>query len=93
MIRRRQLRRLLAPTAGLRASVGITLLGLILFLFGTGLSFRRILGPAIRNLSEGAEAAVGTLVPDESRAVSMHFLALAFLDKLLESDWLMSWIR
>lgn len=79
MIRRRQLRRLLAPTAGLRASVGITLLGLILFLFGTGLSFRRILGPAIRNLSEGAEAAVGTLVPDESRAVSMHFLALAFL--------------
>ncbi len=79
MIKGHRLRRMLAPTAGLRKSVAISLLGLVAFVAGLTLSFRSLLLPAVRSLSEASERAIGGFIREDSRDVAIHFLALALL--------------
>lgn len=79
MISRYRLRKLLAPTAGFRRSVLVTLLGLASFLVGTALSFRAVLLPVLDILSRESTNLVGRFVPPESREMATHLLGGAFL--------------
>lgn len=79
MIKRRSIRRLLAPTVGLRQAVLIGFVGLLLFSVGSALSFRRVIEPGLEWLRKGTENLMSRLVSPDSVPVAAHFLGGAFL--------------
>lgn len=79
MINRRRLRRLFAPTAGLRRSIVVALLGLVVFFLGFGLSFKLLLGPALQRGSEIWRSFLLNFVPSSSLDDATHLAGGAFL--------------
>lgn len=79
MINRHRLRRLLAPTAGLRKSLVALAAGLLLFLFGFGVSFRLILVPMLRGFNGALRELLVRFVGPDDAQVTGHVLALGFL--------------
>jgi len=79
MINRHRLRRLLAPTAGLRKSILAFAAGLLLFIMGFGVSFRLVLLPFLRGLNASLKSLLGRLVGPDDIEVAAHILALGLL--------------
>lgn len=79
MIRNYRLRRMLAPTVGLRNAVASAVFGLLCFLIGATLSFQLVLLPAMESTSQAAARVVAATVPADNVAVATHFLGGAFL--------------
>ncbi len=79
MIRNHRLRKLIAPTAGLRHALLVSVLGLLCFLVGVALSFKRVLLPMLDQLSNLASGAVRTFVAERNLDVATHLLGGGFL--------------
>jgi uncharacterized cofD-like protein len=73
------MRRLFAPAAGLRRSVGYALIGLVCFLFGFALSFKFMLQPAIGWLGRAWNGVLVRYVPAESVDATNHLIGGALL--------------
>ncbi|HVL38559.1 MAG TPA: YvcK family protein [Fimbriimonadaceae bacterium] len=79
MTNRYRLRRLVAPTAGFRKAVLVTLGGLFVFLVGLALSFSLIILPTLEFLSRATKKVLGFLVPPENLDTATHFMGGACL--------------
>ncbi len=79
MINRHRLKRLIAPTAGLRRSVGISLLGALFFVAGFALSFKLLLLPALSATSGWWNGLVGRVVPKDQIDIANHWTGLILL--------------
>lgn len=66
MIRRSRFRRYLAPSVGLAKAIGVTLVGLFVFLVGAALSFRIILLPLLEGLARVTARIVAKVLPPEA---------------------------
>lgn len=74
MIKRKRLRAILAPTAGLWQVGVLFLVGLAAFVIGAALSFKLVIEPALQSLAKTAGHLLAHLVPSESLELSTHFL-------------------
>ncbi|HRJ26782.1 MAG TPA: YvcK family protein [Fimbriimonadaceae bacterium] len=79
MINRHRFRQLIAPTAGIRKSVAVALLGLGFFLVGLALSFRLLIGPAFSSLSDWWNSILSQAVPKDQIDLANHWLGLVLL--------------
>lgn len=79
MISRHRIRRLLAPTTGLRRALLGVIVGGICFLFGFALSFKLVLLPLIQSTSSWWNSMMIHFVPEESLDQSNHFVGGALL--------------
>lgn len=74
MINRHRLKKLLAPTAGLRKAVALFLAGLFFFLVGAALSFKLVILPVLEWLERGASGILQVLVPADSLELATHMM-------------------
>lgn len=74
MINRHRLKKLLAPTAGLRKAVAMFVAGLFFFLVGAALSFKLVILPVLEWLQRGASGILQVLVPADSLELATHML-------------------
>lgn len=79
MINRHRLKKLLAPTAGLRKAVGLFVAGLFFFLVGAALSFKLVILPVLEWLQRGASGILQVLVPADSLELATHMMGGALL--------------
>lgn len=79
MIRSYRLRKLLAPTLGLQKALGMLLLGLIALFLGIGLSFKKLIYPALLWMSVVTRRGVANFSPPENVEVATHYLALTLI--------------
>ncbi len=79
MINRNRIRRILAPTTGLRKAALIVLLGLLCFLLGTALSFKLAIQPLLEGLKRSADQMLQIVVPVEMLDQATHILGGALL--------------
>lgn len=79
MINRRRLRRLFAPTEGLRRSVLVTFIGFVLFAVGFALSFKVVLLPVLQTLTDWWSSAMRVFVRPEEMDTANHMIAGALL--------------
>jgi uncharacterized cofD-like protein len=79
MIKRRRLRRLIAPTAGFRKALGIAFVGVVCFTIGSALSFKLIILPVLEWLAQAANTALQFVVAKDNLDVATHMLGGAFL--------------
>ncbi|MCW5941730.1 MAG: YvcK family protein [Fimbriimonadaceae bacterium] len=74
MINRHRLRRLLAPAAGFRNALATAVVGFLLFVVGTALSFRIVILPLLDAISRMADGPLQWVVPADGVDVARHFL-------------------
>ncbi len=79
MINRNRIRRILAPTTGLRKAALIVLLGLLCFLLGTALSFKLAIQPLLENLKRSTDQMLQVVVPEALLDQATHILGGALL--------------
>lgn len=79
MISRYRVRRLLAPTAGLRKAIAWTVLGLLIFAVGFALSFKLVLQPLVTSLSAAWNGVMARFVERESIDATNHLVGGAML--------------
>jgi uncharacterized cofD-like protein len=75
MISRYRIRKLLAPTAGIRQALFWIGLGFVCFVLGVALSFRVLILPLLDGLTQAADDWVLFAIPDDSRDLARHILA------------------
>ena len=75
----RRVRTLLAHTRGLRVALGWTVLGILLFLVGSALSFKVVIEPLLSQLNLASRHIFAMVVPKDQRDLATHFLGGAFL--------------
>lgn len=74
MTRKYRLRKLFAPTAGLRRGLVAFLLGNVAFFFGLGLSFQNVVRPVLVWFSQSTTNSISALVPGDQVAVTTHYV-------------------
>lgn len=79
MINRQRIRRLFAPTAGIRRPASEAVFGLLAFLLGVILSFQGAIIPAIQSLVGFWLILLGRLVPTDQVYAANHILGGAFM--------------
>lgn len=79
MISRHRLRKLLAPTAGIRKPALVGLLGLLCFLIGVALSFKLAIQPILEGMKRSADTVLSIVVPAETLDTATHVLGGACL--------------
>jgi uncharacterized cofD-like protein len=79
MIKRRTIRKLLAPTAGFRQAALLVLGGLILFAIGAALSFGALIEGPIHSITRFFHDLMSRVVPQDSVDRAAHWVALPFL--------------
>ncbi|MBI5706787.1 MAG: YvcK family protein [Armatimonadetes bacterium] len=79
MINRHRLKKLFAPTAGLRKAVALFVAGLFFFLVGAALSFKLVILPVLEWLERGASGILQVLVPANSLELATHMMGGALL--------------
>ena len=79
MVRNRRLRDLLAQTRGLRLAAITVVVGLLLFVLGSALSFQVVIRPMLSRMNEVSRAFFAHFFAPDQLDVSTHFLGGAFL--------------
>lgn len=79
MIRSYRIRRLLAPTAGIRKAIALFLAGLLLFVAGFALSYQALLLPAVRSASRWWNGLLLRFVSPADLEIANHTLGGAML--------------
>ncbi|MBL8048910.1 MAG: uridine diphosphate-N-acetylglucosamine-binding protein YvcK [Chthonomonas sp.] len=74
MIKNYRIRRILAPTVGVRGAIIAAVFGFILFALGFMVSFRAILGPLVENVTTHYSSWVSRLVPEGQVEKVTHVL-------------------
>lgn len=79
MSKRYRLRRYLAPTAGMRKAVAAGIIGVLLFLLGSALSFRVVLRPGMEKIAAVTRRTLSHIVPEENLDLATHYAGGAVL--------------
>jgi uncharacterized cofD-like protein len=79
MIKGYRLKKLIAPTAGFRNALGITIAGLACFVIGAALSFKIIILPFLEWLANSANVLLASIVSPNKLDQATHMLGGAFL--------------
>lgn len=79
MIRRHKLRRILAPTAGLKGAITVAVVGTLVFAIGFTLSFKLALLPLVQALSNAWNRWLGSFVSFDNIDTANHFIGGAML--------------
>lgn len=79
MSKRYRLRRYLAPTAGMRKAIAVGVLGILLLLLGSALSFRVVLRPALEKIALVTRGMLSRIVSDENLDSATYNAGGAFL--------------
>ncbi|HLK16783.1 MAG TPA: YvcK family protein [Fimbriimonadaceae bacterium] len=75
----RRVRTLIAQTRGLQMAIGWTLVGILLFLVGSALSFQVVIRPLLTGLNVLSRNLFAVVVPKDQLDLATHFLGGAFL--------------
>ena len=79
MIRNYNIKKLLAPAVGLQRAALLTILGFLLFLIGSALSFKLIIQPSLDHLAHNTEMLLRAVVSDEMLEQATHLIGGGFL--------------
>ena len=75
----RRVRSIIAQTRGLRNAVGWTVVGILLFVLGSALSFQVVIEPLLSSLNAMSRRIFAMVVPPDQLGLATHFLGGAFL--------------
>ncbi|MHB8636826.1 MAG: gluconeogenesis factor YvcK family protein [Fimbriimonadaceae bacterium] len=75
----RRVRTIIAQTSGLRVAIVWTLVGILLFVLGSALSFRVVIEPLMTALNGASRRIFKMVVPADQIDLATHFLGGAFL--------------
>ena len=75
----RRVRTIIAQTRGLRNALGWTVLGILLFVLGSALSFQVVIQPLLLSLNAMSKRIFAMVVPSDQIGLATHFLGGAFL--------------